>query len=70
MLENLWDEEHGEANHAELWLRFAEGIGAGREATREAEWNDAPAELRLAEEIAGEIPDVQLGSLVVFSPLT
>ena len=45
ILDNLWDEEHGEANHAELWLRFAEGIGAGREATREAEWNDATEDL-------------------------
>ena len=23
LLDNLWDEEHGEVNHAELWLRFA-----------------------------------------------
>ena len=45
LLENLWDEEHGEVNHAELWLRFAEGIGAGREQTREAEWNEATLEL-------------------------
>jgi pyrroloquinoline-quinone synthase len=45
LLENLWDEEHGEANHAELWLRFADGIGAGREATRQAEWNEATHEL-------------------------
>jgi pyrroloquinoline-quinone synthase len=45
LLENLWDEEHGEANHAELWLRFAEGIDAGRQATREAEWNEATHEL-------------------------
>src|SRR5919106_930055 len=29
--DNLWDEEHGEENHAELWLRFAEGMGVGRE---------------------------------------
>jgi pyrroloquinoline-quinone synthase len=45
LLENLWDEEHGPANHAELWLRFADGIGAGREATREADWNEATQEL-------------------------
>lgn len=31
LLENLWDEEHGEANHRELWLRFAEGIGVARD---------------------------------------
>ncbi|MDP9343794.1 MAG: CADD family putative folate metabolism protein [Actinomycetota bacterium] len=36
LLDNLWDEEHGEANHQELWLRFAEGIGVGREDVRSA----------------------------------
>jgi pyrroloquinoline-quinone synthase len=41
LLENLWDEEHGEANHAELWLRFAEGIGVPRDDVRGAELNDA-----------------------------
>jgi pyrroloquinoline-quinone synthase len=30
ILDNLWDEEHGPENHAELWLRFAEGVGAQR----------------------------------------
>jgi pyrroloquinoline-quinone synthase len=30
VLENLMDEERGENNHPELWLRFAEGIGADR----------------------------------------
>jgi pyrroloquinoline-quinone synthase len=36
LLENLWDEEHGEENHAELWLRFAEGMGVSRDQVREA----------------------------------
>jgi len=31
ILDNLWDEEHGEVNHAELWLRFAEGMGVARD---------------------------------------
>lgn len=31
LLENLIDEERGENNHPELWLRFAEGIGETRE---------------------------------------
>jgi pyrroloquinoline-quinone synthase len=31
ILDNLWDEEHGEENHRELWLRFAEGVGVARE---------------------------------------
>jgi pyrroloquinoline-quinone synthase len=39
ILDNLWDEEHGEVNHAELWLRFAEGIGADRASVRGAARN-------------------------------
>lgn len=31
ILENLNDEEGGEHNHRELWLRFAEGLGLTRE---------------------------------------
>lgn len=31
LLENLIHEEQGEHNHPELWLRFAEGVGASRE---------------------------------------
>jgi pyrroloquinoline-quinone synthase len=30
LLENLVDEEQGEDNHPELWIRFAEGIGISR----------------------------------------
>lgn len=36
ILDNLWDEEHGTANHAELWLRFAEGMGVQRDEVRDA----------------------------------
>jgi pyrroloquinoline-quinone synthase len=39
LLDNLWDEEHGEVNHAELWLRFGEGIGVERESVRAATLN-------------------------------
>jgi pyrroloquinoline-quinone synthase len=45
LLENLWDEEHGDANHAELWLRFAEGLGVSRGDVRGAGWNDATRDL-------------------------
>ena len=45
MLDNLWDEEHGAENHAELWLRFAEGIGVSRVDVRNAERNEATQEL-------------------------
>ena len=31
LLENLIEEERGEANHPELWLRFAEGLGVDRQ---------------------------------------
>jgi pyrroloquinoline-quinone synthase len=30
LLENLIEEERGDENHPELWLRFAEGVGASR----------------------------------------
>lgn len=35
LLENLMEEEMGTANHPELWLRFAEGLGVKREAVKE-----------------------------------
>ena len=31
LLANLIEEEHGERNHPELWMRFAEGVGATRD---------------------------------------
>ena len=37
LLENLIEEEHGAENHPELWLRFAESVGAKREDVRSAE---------------------------------
>ncbi len=30
LLDNLWDEEHGEENHVELWLRFCDALGLDR----------------------------------------
>jgi pyrroloquinoline-quinone synthase len=45
LLDNLWDEEHGEVNHAELWLRFAEGIGVNRDDVRAATGNSGTREL-------------------------
>lgn len=37
LLENLNDEEAGEDNHPELWLRFAEGLGVDRVEVRAAD---------------------------------
>jgi pyrroloquinoline-quinone synthase len=31
LLDNLWDEEHGERNHPALWLEFAAALGLGKE---------------------------------------
>ena len=44
LLENLNDEESGEDNHPELWLRFAEGIGAARDEVRGADVLDTTRE--------------------------
>lgn len=30
ILDNLWDEEHGEENHRSLWLDFCESVGLNR----------------------------------------
>jgi pyrroloquinoline-quinone synthase len=45
LLDNLWDEEHGETNHRELWLRFAEGIGVSRDDVESAAPNAATSTL-------------------------
>jgi pyrroloquinoline-quinone synthase len=37
ILENLIDEERGEANHPELWLRFCDALGLDRDAVRTAD---------------------------------
>jgi pyrroloquinoline-quinone synthase len=39
VLENLWDEEHGEQNHLALWLRFAESLGVSEADIRASEPN-------------------------------
>ena len=31
LLDNLWDEEHGERNHPALWLEFAAALGVSRD---------------------------------------
>lgn len=37
LLENLIEEERGENNHPELWMRFAEGLGLTRDEVKNAE---------------------------------
>ena len=57
LLDNLWDEEHGRENHAELWLRFAEGIGVERDDVRNAPRNEqTQALVDLYSELSREAP--------------
>ncbi len=57
LLDNLWDEEHGKKNHAELWLRFAEGIGVDRDEVKSAERNESTEALvNLYAEMAWDAP--------------
>jgi pyrroloquinoline-quinone synthase len=39
LLENLWDEEHGERNHPALWLEFAEALGVPADEVRASQPN-------------------------------
>jgi pyrroloquinoline-quinone synthase len=39
VLQNLWDEEHGDKNHLALWLQFAEALGLDAEDVRASEPN-------------------------------
>jgi pyrroloquinoline-quinone synthase len=67
ILDNLWDEEHGKVNHAEMWLRFAEGIGVTREDVRSAARNEATeALLQQYREVTTEAP-VAAGVAAVYA---
>ena len=45
LLDNLWDEEHGEENHLELWLRFCESLGMDRNDVMAGSQTEATAAL-------------------------
>ena len=66
LLSNLWDEEHGEANHAELWLRFAEGLGVAREEVRGATPNDAAKALVDCYRALAESPRAGVAALYAY----
>ena len=64
LLENLIEEERGDENHPELWLRFAEGVGATRQSIIDTEplpettrlvdlFRDATSQRSFAEACAG-----------------
>jgi pyrroloquinoline-quinone synthase len=67
LLENLWDEEHGDANHRVLWLRFAEGVGTSRPEVEKAELKPSTtALLDTYERISREAP-VAAGVAAVYA---
>ncbi len=67
VLDNLWDEEHGPDNHAELWLRFAEAIGVDRQDVLGAEANPATRALVQAyRDAAAESPAAGLAALYAY----
>lgn len=39
LLDNLWDEEHGERNHAQLWLDFGAALGVSEDEVKNATLN-------------------------------
>lgn len=45
LLENLIEEERGPENHPELWLRFCDALGVGRDDVKATTANDATAAL-------------------------
>ena len=53
LLENLMEEEQGEANHPALWLQFAEGLGVSKQAVLERNYLDRTREsVRILKDLA------------------
>lgn len=54
LLENLIEEEHGPNNHPELWLRFADAVGASRDEIKQRRFlPHTRASVRILKELAG-----------------
>ncbi|MCC3432943.1 MAG: CADD family putative folate metabolism protein, partial [Microcoleus sp. PH2017_04_SCI_O_A] len=68
LLENLIEEERGAANHPELWLRFAEGLGLDRNAVLEREHLEKTTEsVRILKDLArSESPAKGLAALYAY----
>ena len=68
LLENLIEEERGAANHPELWLRFAEGLGLDRNAVIDREHLEKTSEsVRLLKDLArSESPVKGLAALYAY----
>jgi len=70
LLENLIDEERGNENHPELWLRFAEGIGCAREDVRmAAPLPETAASDRTFRDVAAQGPAAGLAALYAYESM-
>jgi pyrroloquinoline-quinone synthase len=70
LLENLIEEEQGQENHPELWLRFAEGVGCSR---NEVESSSAKESQELVDgyfELTGSSFAAGLGALYAYERQT
>ena len=45
LLSNLWDEEHGDENHVELWLRFCDALDLNRDGVIKSSPSEATQQL-------------------------
>jgi pyrroloquinoline-quinone synthase len=66
ILENLIEEERGEENHPELWIRFAEALGVSRERVRGARPSSASENLVRAFVEAAESGHVASGLAALY----
>jgi pyrroloquinoline-quinone synthase len=68
VLQNLCEEELGRAVHSDLWLDFAEGVGASRERVRESAPSSTTRELiQTFRKIASERPPIEaLGAFYAY----
>ncbi len=67
LLENAWDEEHGDNNHPELWLRFAEALGLDRSRVVGARRHDATEALVSTYREAAEKAPVEAGIAALYA---
>ena len=66
LLENLIEEERGEGNHPELWIRFAEALGVSRERVLGARPSSASENLVRAFSAAAESGHVASGLAALY----
>ena len=68
VLDNLWDEEHGDKNHLALWLQFCESLGLDADVVRASEPNAETLDLidGFREACSGGPVDIGLATLYAY----